>query len=138
MEADKFHWPDDDVAWQQVFEADPSWGIDHGVHVFVMKDVEALRRACEDPEAGAWSLSYRKPDSGNNRALIMLAPPATLSAVVHEVTHVALYWARDTARRKQRAFGWLGKHPESVPILTGNLASVIWYNLPLEFIDQGA
>ncbi len=129
---DDYRWPSADVLWQSVFDADDEWGIPHGVHVFVMRDVESLQRASQSPTAGAWSLSYDEPDDQNVRGLILLAPPVELSAVIHEVTHVALHWASFEPNAHDRARRWLRDHPESVPILTGNLSTVVWVNLPRE------
>lgn len=128
-------WPDADVAWQGVFEGDLRWSISHGVHVFVFNDVEALRRACGDAEAGAHSITYRKPDSAGVGAIVMLAQPVTLSAIVHEVTHVGLFWARGTTRRKQRAFNFLSHHTEYLPELISNLSSVLWFSLPQDLLE---
>lgn len=133
---DWMRWSDADLAWQGVFDAEPRWSIAHGVHVFVFKDVERLQAACENPEAGAHSITYRETDAAGVGAVILLAEPVTLSSIVHEVTHVALFWARRTTRRKQRALGWLNQHPESVPEIVGNLSAVLWHSLPADLLDQ--
>lgn len=130
-------WPGSDVAWESLFDEDPSLSVPHKVHVFVFNDRDALVRACGDPDAGAHSWSYGDADADNTRAVMLLARPVLLSAIAHEATHIALFWARDTTRRKQRAYGWLEGHPESVPELVGNLTAIVWHSLPTELIDAG-
>lgn len=135
MTDDEDTWPAADVAWQGVFTADEAWSIAHGAHVFVFHDVDGLRSACGDPLAGAHSLSYPQPDADGVGARMFFAQPVTLSAIVHEVTHVALFWARELAGPHTRARGWLADHPEEVAELVGNLAAVLWYSLPAELLD---
>jgi hypothetical protein len=128
-------WPGEDLAHQYVLYPDPEFGIPYGVHVFVFKDRDALQRAAGDARAAAHSITYDEQDSRGVQAVVMLAQPVSLSLVIHEVTHTALYWARKTTRRKQRALGWLNGHTEDVPDLIGNLSAVIWYTLPAELCD---
>ena len=132
---DDLHWPDEDVAWQGVFGAELAWSVPHGVHVFVFNDVGALQRACEDPRAGGHSITYDEPDEAGVGALIMLARPVTLAVIIHEVTHVALFWSRPTVTPGQRARAFLNSHGEDIPELIGNLSAVLWYSLPKEHLD---
>lgn len=134
MMPDQYHWGGkDDVLWETVFDEDKFFSIHHKVHVFVLKDDITLQRVCDDPLAGAHSISYGSPDSNNVRAVILLAAPVMLSAVIHEATHIALFWERTEVRRKQRAYSWLNTHPERIPEIVSNLAGIIWYSIPEEY-----
>jgi hypothetical protein len=125
-----FHWPAADVAWHGEFDSERRYSIEHGVRVFVFNDRDALQRAVEREDINGFSTTYGEEDADGMQATIMLAQPVELSTVVHEVTHVGLLWHRPKVRRKQRAHGWLDRHPESIAELIGNLSTVIWHNIP--------
>lgn len=127
-----WHWPDADIAWHGAFDSERDYSIEHGVRVFVFTDLDALQRAVERDNVNAFSTTYGEEDADGMQATIMLAQPVELSTVVHEVTHVGLLWHRPKARRKQRAHGWLDRHPESIAELIGNLSTIIWFNIPDE------
>lgn len=130
-----YDFPRDEVVWHGCFAKDHPYAIEHDVDVFVFESVEALHRATGQTTISAQSRSFPQPDADGVGAIILLTQPVPLSTIVHEVTHVALFWARRTARRKQRAYGWLANHPEQVAELVGNLSAVLWHSLPAHLLD---
>lgn len=128
--------PRDAVRWHTAFAGDEQYGIWHGVHVFVLNDVDAVRAASGDPDAHGWSSTYDEPDAGGVGAVILLYGPVPLALIAHEVTHVVLHWARSTATPHDRARRWLEQHPEEVAEVIGNLTAVLWYSIPEELLER--
>ncbi|KJL39922.1 hypothetical protein [Microbacterium trichothecenolyticum] len=131
-----YDFPRDEVVWEAGFAKERQYAIEHGVDVYVFESIDALHRATGITTISAQSRAFPQPTANGVGAIILLAQPVTLSAIVHEVTHVGLFWARRTARRKQRAYGWLADHPEQIAELIGNLSAVIWHSLPEEIARE--
>ena len=106
--------------------------IPFGWHVYVLKDLSALRRVRieagghDGVEAYAWTSMANEPQDGCIGAMYFVQGWTYVGMVAHECTHLASWICRflDTPRRMT-----LGREPEKLAEIVGELTSVTWYNL---------
>lgn len=127
--------PDEDVLYHVAYDA--SGDIPFGWHVFVLKDLDALKRVREqslsnpsdDHErlAYAWTTMRNEPDGGNYIGEMYFAAGwVYVGMVAHEAMHMASWMCRFTEDRRRMSFG---NEPERMAEMVGTLTSVVWYNL---------
>ncbi len=133
MSDDAMSWPDADVHWQGVLDANPDFSIPFATHVFVFHTCDQLRSACGRPDAVAHSTTFVAPDPANVGALLFFSlEDLALSLVAHEATHVALIHHSQIEQTRIGAKRWLHDHPETIAEMVGNLTSIVWARIRQE------
>jgi hypothetical protein len=88
----------------------------------------------EQFDSGALTEFTWDEDAENDTPFVMhlAADQMELAHVVHECTHIALWWYWTTVLEQipnARAVAHIGHHDESIPEMVGNLSALIWYQL---------
>lgn len=133
--------PAEDILHHVAYEA--YGNIPFGWHVLVLKDREALSRVRsqagdDSPDAYAWTLMHNLPDDGRIGEMYFVAGSVYVGMVAHEALHLASWMCRYSleqwpvegrAKEVRVARMTMGKEPEQLAEITGELTSVTWYNL---------
>lgn len=137
----RFVIPDELVLSHTLYEA---YGdVPYAWHVFVLKDLDALNAVRDAGELGeanafAWTSMYDEPDGDNSVGVMYFAAGwVYVGMVAHEALHLASWMCRFPKgkwpirgrfqTRPQRMT--LGREPERLAEIVGQLTSVVWYNL---------
>lgn len=121
---------DDNVLYHVKYAAHGD--VPFGWHVYVLKDMAALRRhriaseGHDGIEAYAWTSLGNEPQDGYIGAMYFVQGWTYVGMVAHECTHLASWMCRFLDFPKRMT---LGREPERLAEIVGTLTSVTWYNL---------